>query len=207
MNLGNRIRNKNTGQTDTIMDIENVLSYNSVSEKKDKSSQVYILDSSNRWSEELLIEHWEVVGSSDEEETCPHGFVYGYDDGSCTECKPELDKGDGGCNTYTCRTELGGMHEGSDGQRFKKLLNIIGATNIKIKESPQDLDTPPIMGVVYFTFGVYGHKQYNNLETLKEGLGQMMEHEPFLDLHRCWQTLADGTEANEEWYSDKLEEE
>jgi len=112
-----------------------------------------------------------------------------------------------GCNTYTCRTEIGGMHEGSDGQRFKKLLNIMGATNIKIKEDPIDDDAPAtpfsksVMGVVYFTFDVCSPQQYNNLETLKAGLGQMMEHEPFLDLHRCWQTLAEGTEANEEWYS------
>ena len=41
------------------------------------------------------------------------------------------------CKTYVCYTEMGGLGKDSDAKRGKKLLTLMGATNIRIRQNPK----------------------------------------------------------------------
>jgi len=112
------------------------------------------------------------------------------------------------CTTYTCRTEIGGTHEGSDAMRFLAFLNEIkdgvGITNIQYEDSMANGDP---FGNVYFKFDIcgYGKANITHLKRLLKGLRQQLINKgaDYEDLHRPIQTLAEGDETNEEWYLEK----
>jgi len=112
------------------------------------------------------------------------------------------------CTTYTCRTEIGGTHEGSDAMRFLSFLNEIkdgvGITNIQYDDSMAKGDP---FGNVYFKFDIcgYGKGNITLLKRMLKGLRQQLINKgaDYEDLHRPIQTLAEGDEPNEEWYLEK----
>ena len=76
MEIGQQVRNKNTGQIETIHAIDEVLTYNPSTKQKDKVIHVYILDRKNRWNQQLLHENWELVDEK-ENEVHPKDYLYG----------------------------------------------------------------------------------------------------------------------------------
>ena len=109
------------------------------------------------------------------------------------------------CTTYTCRTEIGGTHKGSDAMRFLAFLNeiknTVGISNIQYEEKGE---AP--FGTVTFKFDIcgYGKSNITYLKAYLDGLrdGMIRRGADYEDLHRPIQTLAEGDEPNEEWYKE-----
>lgn len=109
------------------------------------------------------------------------------------------------CTTYTCRTEIGGTHKGSDAMRFLAFLNEVKRRAKISNISYEHIGDEGAFGVVVFKFDVCGYGKKPNITHLKgylEGLreGLILRGADYEDLHRPIQTLAEGDEPNEEWY-------
>ena len=114
------------------------------------------------------------------------------------------------------------MDEDSDAMRFKRFLEEypkqFGFKNVRLK--PHSEANIPL-GTVYITFEIcddsewslvtdetgelYGHTDWG-IKALKErfeydlNVAMRKDLDKYADLHRCYQTLAEGNEPNEKWY-------
>ena len=114
------------------------------------------------------------------------------------------------------------MDEDSDAMRFKRFLEEypkqFGIKNVRLKPHSESEVWP---GEVYITFDIcddsewtlitdetgelYGHTDWG-IKQLKErfeydlDVAMRNDLDKYADLHRCYQTLAEGNEPNEKWY-------
>lgn len=93
--------------------------------------------------------------------------------------------------TFTFRTECQ-----ADNENVPQLLYRMKAKKTQGKIINDAIAPAHTMGV--FTF------QLNNtwsLENVREYMKVLIESDPiFIDMHRCYQTLAEGLEPNNQWY-------
>ena len=108
-----------------------------------------------------------------------------------------------GCTTYTCRTEIGGTHEGSDAMRFRAFLNEI-KNDVRISNIQYEEEGEAPFGTVTFKFDIcgYGKPNITHLKGYLDGLrnGLILRGADYEDLHRPIQTLAEGDKPNENWF-------
>lgn len=91
---------------------------------------------------------------------------------------------------FAFRTEMS-----ADNNRVPSLMEAMGL----ILESETEISEP---SVPEYKMGVFTFYASLELEQLRTNMEQLVENDDrFVDMHRCYQTLSEGTEPDDFWYA------
>ncbi len=98
------------------------------------------------------------------------------------------------CKTYVCYTEMGGVGKDSDAKRGKKLLILMGATNIRIKNNPTKHEGQIIssdipddwMGMVRITFDYCTVKSKNTRSNVQNKIEWIADKRNPIHMNKRW---------------------
>ena len=98
------------------------------------------------------------------------------------------------CKTYICYTEMGGVGKDSDAKRGKKLLTLMGATNIRIRQNPKKheglligSDIPDDwMGMVRITFDYCAVKSKNTRSKVQNKIEWIADKRNPIHMGKRW---------------------